>query len=762
MALGEQRVNASTYHSGGIAPGRRRAWLLPAALSVVMVAANLHSHLLFHTLAELFAVLVAVIAGVVAWQSHVFSRNGFLLYLGCGYIWIGGLDLVHLVTYRGADFLVATESDDTTLQIWIGARFLEALLILSAPLFLRRHIEPYPALLGTGVVAAVLLALVLAGQFPSMYVDGSGLTPVKVGSEYAIIALLGVAGLVLWRSRERMDPELLRLLLFSVGATAAAEFLFTRYSDFGELPTILGHLLKLLSYWFIYTAVVRTTLTQPFRALARGASTYEAVPDPAVVVDRNGLIHQINRAARRFIGEHAGYLGSHIHALLHPGDEPPERCPVCALIGRGLPVEGLEVHFADRDLWHLVSLARVDHGGDAHAMVHVSRDITQRKLAERALQESHERLVSILDSVGEGIFGLDAEGVCLFVNPAFERITGWSAAEAIGREMHSLLHHTRPDGSDHPSAECPIVGTVSSGIPCHIADDIFWRKDGSSFPADFNSAPLRDREARVTGAVVVFRDITERREAEHELQLHRENLEQLVAGRTAELQAANRELEAFSYSVSHDLRGPLRAINGFSQALVEDCAEQLDDTARRYLERITDASSHMSQLIDGLLTLSRIMRRELEYETVDLSRLATEIAHRKQATEPERPVRFEIAPGLTAECDGTLIRLLLENLLDNAWKFTARVSEPVIEFGCIVGEGGDATFYVKDNGVGFDMRYTNKLFEPFQRLHTADDFEGTGIGLATVRRIIGRHGGRVWAEGEVDRHATIYFALPKR
>ncbi|MCL5062437.1 MAG: ATP-binding protein [Nitrospirae bacterium] len=226
------------------------------------------------------------------------------------------------------------------------------------------------------------------------------------------------------------------------------------------------------------------------------------------------------------------------------------------------------------------------------------------------------------------------------------------------------------------------------------------------------------------------------------------------------LGAANKELEAFSYSVSHDLRAPLRSIDGFSQALLEDYAERLDEQGRDYLSRVRAASQRMAQLIDDMLKLSRVTRAELRREEMDLSGLAQEIAAEQRRAQPGREVEFAIASGLRAHGDPKLLRIALENLLGNAWKFTGKRSGARIEFGMMHREG-EAAYFVRDNGLGFDMAYAGKLFGAFQRLHDSREFPGTGIGLATVQRVIHKHGGRVWAEGEVEKGATFYFTIPR-
>jgi light-regulated signal transduction histidine kinase (bacteriophytochrome) len=253
-------------------------------------------------------------------------------------------------------------------------------------------------------------------------------------------------------------------------------------------------------------------------------------------------------------------------------------------------------------------------------------------------------------------------------------------------------------------------------------------------------------------------EIVDRQQA----QQHAQDLNQELQQAVTELKSVNKELETFSYSVSHDLRAPLRSIDGFSQALLEDCDEQLDPNGRDYLRRIRAATQRMGQSIDDLLTLSRVIRSDMHRESVDLSRLASQICMDLQHAHPTARVEVVIQPQAIDRGDSRLIQLMLENLLNNAWKFTANNPQAKIEFG-IVTDPGAATphpaYFVRDNGVGFDMVYVGKLFSPFQRLHSISEFPGNGIGLATVQRIIHRHGGRVWAEGALDRGATFYFTL---
>jgi PAS domain S-box-containing protein len=382
--------------------------------------------------------------------------------------------------------------------------------------------------------------------------------------------------------------------------------------------------------------------------------------------------------------------------------------------------------------------------GSKPCMITILNDVTECKRSEQALADEAARRRILMEHSRDGIVVLDQDGKVYESNQQFAEMLGYFPEET--RKLHVWDWEFLSPREQVLEMLRTVDETGDRFETQHI------RKDGTIYDVEIST-----NGAVFAGEKLIFcvcRDITQRKQAEDELKQALSNLEHS----SARLAATNKELEAFSYSVSHDLRAPLRAIDGFSQALLEDYQDKLDEQGKDYLSRLRAASQKMGGLIDGLLKLSRLTRSDMYKEKVDLSALAHEITTRLNETFPERQVEVDISQGLTASGDRQLLRALLENLLSNAWKFTSKCPHAKIEFGA-TRNGGKKAYFVRDNGAGFDMTYANKLFGAFQRLHDITEYPGTGIGLATVQRIINRHGGSVWAEGAVSKGATFYFTL---
>ncbi|HEX9046919.1 MAG TPA: PAS domain S-box protein [Verrucomicrobiae bacterium] len=427
--------------------------------------------------------------------------------------------------------------------------------------------------------------------------------------------------------------------------------------------------------------------------------------------------------------------------------------------------------------------------------------VEERENELRRLNQFHQ---TVLNNAAYGIVSTTANGVVTSFNRAAEQLLGYAAAELVGKQTPALWHDaaevsvraealSRELGEKIPPGFETFVAPARRGLPSE-QEWTFIRKDGSRVPVLVSVTALRDEQGQITGFVGLTYDITERKAAQETLRKVNEELERRVAERTNDLQvksvelkdsqralmnlvedlnekasaletannelaAVNKELESFSYSVSHDLRAPLRAIDGFSRILLEDYDTKLDDDGRDNLRRVCAASQRMGRLIDDLLALSRVTRSEMHRGPVALSDIAGQILEELKDGDPARQVELLIQPALIAEGDPILLRAVLENLLGNSWKFTSKKASARIEFGR-TQRRNEPAYFVRDNGAGFDMTYANKLFGAFQRLHTAADFPGTGIGLATVQRIIHRHGGWIEAESAVGQGATFYFTVP--
>ena len=376
--------------------------------------------------------------------------------------------------------------------------------------------------------------------------------------------------------------------------------------------------------------------------------------------------------------------------------------------------------------------------------------VIQRKKAEEQGLAASLYARNLIEASLDPLVTISSEGKIMDVNKATEIITGVPRERLIGTDFSNYF--TEPENARKGYQQVFSDGYVRD-YPLIIRNI-----SGNTIEVIYNAVVYRDEHGQILGVFAAARDISQIKQAEKEIRKLNAELEQRVIERVIQLEAANKELEAFSYSVSHDLRAPLRSIDGFSQALLEDYGGVLDMQGKDYLTRVRSASQRMSQLIDDMLVLSRVTRCEMKRSDVDLSALANMISAELLKTQPQRQTEFNIAPGLVVNGDAELLRSMLENLLGNAWKFTSNHHNAKIEFGVAELEG-KLSYFVRDNGVGFDMAYASKLFQAFQRLHLQTEFPGTGIGLATVKRIINRHGGRIWAESEAGKGATFYFNL---
>lgn len=366
--------------------------------------------------------------------------------------------------------------------------------------------------------------------------------------------------------------------------------------------------------------------------------------------------------------------------------------------------------------------------------------------------QSLRHLSAILNSSSDAIICKSLDGIVTKWNLGAELIYGYSEKEIVGRSITTVIP---AEGLDEFHS---IMAKISRGELVRHYEEQRIHKDGHRIQVSMSVTPIRDENGVIIGGLTIARDITERKLAEQEIRKLNDDLERRVEQRTAELQAANKELEAFTYSVSHDLRAPLRHISGFSKLLSEEFASSLPPEAQHHLQRIQDGTRRMGQLVDDLLNLGRVGRKELSLQVSGLRPIVDEVIESLKSETGDRQVEWKVGDLPYVECDAGLVHQVFQNLLANALKFTRPRSHAIIEIGQ-QQRGGNTVVFIRDNGVGFSMKYADKLFGVFQRLHRPEDFEGTGVGLATVQRIIQKHGGTIWAQAELDKGASFYFTL---
>lgn len=477
--------------------------------------------------------------------------------------------------------------------------------------------------------------------------------------------------------------------------------------------------------------------------------------DIVVVIDPDGTILYINEQAAAPLKKPADHLiGDNLWECFPPDAAERRRIEIQKAVETKEPVR-----YEDRgesNWYDIVIYPVVDGDKKITRLVTWGRDITGYKKAELALKKERDFAEGLIETARAIVLVLDPEGKIVRFNSFLEEIAGYKLSEVVGKDWISSFIPERIRDEIRGGFQKAIGNSQTKGYINPI-----MTKSGKERIIEWYDKTILDTDGNVTGLLAIGLDITTRIKAQEEIRKFNEELENHVRQRTLDLEAANQELEAFSYSVSHDLRAPIRRINSFCKILQAEHQFQLTAKGREYLDFIRQTTHMMGGLIENLLKLSRISRSEITFHRVDLSAMVQQLLHAMQQADPERKVKLKIQKNLEVEGDLHLLKILLQNLLDNAWKFSENRSTSKISFGCN-RKSGRKVYFIKDNGVGFDMQYVNKLFLPFQRLHDSGQFPGTGVGLAIVKRIIKRHGGEIWIEGEPDAGTTVNFTLPDR
>ncbi|MFI5906638.1 PAS domain S-box protein [Dactylosporangium sp. NPDC051541] len=485
------------------------------------------------------------------------------------------------------------------------------------------------------------------------------------------------------------------------------------------------------------------------------SAVMDTIADGVAVIDGDGNAAWLNPTARAILGPEASQRPASQWAELLDMRAADGVTPYRTHGGWPAGTESLvECVMAGRRIE--IRLRTLLHEREQPGFVAVMRDITDRHAAEEQLRGSEELLQVLLDGARDyAIYMLDPAGTIVSWSVNAERLNGYPSEETIGTSYACLF---TADDQAGGRPERVLERAAERGRA--ELDGPQVRKDGTRFWAHGLVSAVRHPDGSVRGFVTVSQDVTERKQAEQVIERLNADLEQRIDERTADLREANAELESFSYSVSHDLRAPLRAVDGFAKMLALDYDAALDEPGRRYVERIRAGAQQMGELIDGLLAFSRLQRQELASGRVGLAELVAEVWDELAVERGDRPIELVVGELPDAVGDPRLVRHVIANLLGNAVKYTREQTSARIEVGHNVTVAGEATYFVRDNGAGFDMRYAGKLFKVFQRLHRAEEYEGTGIGLALTHRIVHRHGGQIWAEAAPGEGATFLFTLP--
>ena len=528
-----------------------------------------------------------------------------------------------------------------------------------------------------------------------------------------------------------------------------------------------------------YSNVMRdiTAQKQAQEVRERLASVVDSSDDAIISSTLDGTIVAWNRGAEELFGYSASEAVGSPLLLVIPADRLDEESDIVARTMRGVSIKHFETVRVHRDGMRIdVSLAIApmrDRDGVIIGASKIARDISERIQAENKLSAQAAELArsrqaveaqklmmqSVLNSMVEGLVAVDEQGNLILSNPAANKILGLGPSDVFPGDWNLHYGALLPDMvTAFPNHRNPLQRAILGEIS---TEEIFLGEGGNDKAAwiESNGAPLRDKDGMACGGVIAFRDISQRKTDELAIRAFHEVLEDRIAQRTKELETANKEMEAFSYSVSHDLRAPLRHIGGFSRILLSDFGPEMPVEARGHLQRIEDAVIRMGLLVDGLLSLAMLGRQSLQLRHTELDVIVERVILLLQPDCEGRNVEWRIAPLPTLQCDRILVEQVFQNLLGNALKYSRDRSPSLIEVGRIQQPGKPEILFVRDNGAGFDMKYAEKLFGVFQRMHTTAEFEGTGVGLAIVQRIIQKHGGNVWAEAEPGRGATFCFTL---
>lgn len=725
------------------------AWYVPAILLILLVVVSQRNLLLFHTLTELFTVIVAVLMFVVAWQMYPFTKNKFLMYLGCGYLWVGVLDIFHTIAYKGVGVYGIT-SGNMAIQFWAVSRYMEAILLLSAPIFLTRELPYRLAFYSYGLFFVVAYCCIVNDLFPLMLVDGEGLTNFTSISENILMLLLGLSVFVVWKRRQYMDKSIVHLILISIVLTMCSEIVFSFYINHFSASNVVGHFLKFLSYWLIFMAMIKTTLQEPFIAMAKDSSTYDAIPDAVLVVDMEGVIHQTNLAACDLSGlKKEELIGKTSHDLFHCSLINKEECYLCENSREGNRVNAYEVEDSENNRWFDFTLSPIGLDSEYKGRLEVIRDITGRKLIEQKLEEVNELKNSIVENLPAMLFVKKAEDHRYIEwNKAAEEITGLKREEMLGKNDFDFF--TQEEAEFYVSMDKKVL---TEGKMHNIPEETIHTKYKGVRLLHTRKIPIFNREGKASYLLGISQDITENRETEE------------LIRRSQKMEAVGQ----LSGGIAHDFNNQLGIVTGYLEFLKDFLKKEEKQSA--WVRSAQKAAQRCVELTSQLLLFSRT--KSSEKATVDINGVINSIEDiLNKSVTPEVNVffQFEETPWPVVLDEGELGDAIVNMVINsrdampNGGDIIIRTSNVYLDDEVMIADQGTrpgdyVMLEVQDNGTGMSKEVVDHIFEPF--FTTKPVGSGTGLGMSMVYSFVQRYDGTIKIESTIGYGTSIRIYLPR-
>jgi len=725
------------------------ALLIPSVLAIFLVVLSFFNFLLFHTLAEFFAITIAILMCVVAWHMYPFTRNNYLMYLGGGYFWIGVLDLLHALSYKGMGVFPDAINANIGTQFWIGTRFLEAILLLSSPWFLNHNFNRIRSFSLFGAVAVLIIASVLTGIFPDSFTEGKGLTTFKVNSEYLIIALLALSIYFLNKHRESLESGIVNIIIVSIILTMCAELAFTFYISVYGISNLVGHIFKFFSFWLIFLAVVRTTLQEPFLVMSKGATTYDAIPDATMVIDDAGIIRQANNAACKLSGlEREVLIGKKSHDLFHPENTLSGDCVVCRSLKNNIELKIWELQIDAAGNWFDFTLSKISGVDNLEGTVEVIRDVTQRKSAEDKVKGLDILMNTIVENLPHILFVKDAKNHRYVEwNKAAEDLTGILKEDILGCTDYDLWPEEQAEFFINKDDE-----VIRDRKLLDIPEEALLTEYNGTRTLHTKKIPIYDDKGRAKYLLGISEDITEKLQTE------------AMLSRSQKMEAIGQ----MSGGISHDFNNQLGVISGYIELLSEF---EFDDKKSKWIKEVKNATQRCIDLTRQLMIFSR--SGDVEKNNVDVNDILEKMKPVIQSSlTPKITIEYYFANDLwlTEINEGAFQDVILNFVLNShdampdGGTFIIETSNIVLDDAyAVINPNIEPGEYIQimlsDSGEGMSKEVEEHIFEPFYT--TKEVGKGTGLGLSMAYGFMHRYAGDIVVTSKVEIGTTFRLFLPR-